>query len=97
MSKVWKKVVVVKTVELEVGIDEELLTSEFLDYYSKSFSEVDSPDDIFDTVGFQYVNCSERFAEGVGKVGGRFDREDDFPVIVKIDWEDVEVEVEDVE
>lgn len=96
MAKVWKKLTVTKTVELEVGIDEELLTPEFLEHYSKYFSEASHPDDIFDTVGFQYVNCSEKFAEGVGKVGGRFDKEDDFPVIVKQDWEDTEVEVEEV-
>lgn len=97
MSKVWKKVIVTKTVELEVGINEDLLTPEFLEHYSKYFSQADSPDTIFDTVGFQYVNCNEGFAEGVGKVGGRFDEEDDFPVIVKVDWEDSEVEVKEVE
>lgn len=96
MSKVWKKVVIVKTVELEVGIDEELLTPEFLEHYSRYFSEADSPDDIFDTVGFQYVNGGERFAEGVGKVGGRYDQEENFPVIVKQEYEDTEVGVEEV-
>lgn len=96
MSKVWKKVVIVKTVELEVGIDEELLTPEFLEHYSRYFSEVDFPEDIFDTVGFQYVNGVEGFAEGVGKVGGRYDQEENFPVIVKQEYEDTEVDVEEV-
>ena len=95
MAKVWKKVVVTKTIEMTVGVEDDRLTPEFLEHYSDHFSEVGSPDDIFDTVGFQYVNCSEKFAEGVGKVGGRFDKED-FPVIVKVDWEDLEVEVEEI-
>lgn len=97
MSKVWKKVVITKTTEVMIGIDEDRLTEEFLTHYSKHFSEAEDMYEIFDTVAFQYVNGGHRFAEGVGKVGGKFDKEDDFPVIVKELYEDTDVEVVETE
>ena len=93
MSKVWKKVVITKTTEVMIGIDDDRLTEEFLAHYSKHFSEVEDMSEIFDTVAFQYVNGGHQFAEGVGQVGGKFDKEDDFPVIVKELYEDTDVEV----
>lgn len=96
MSKVWRKVVVMKTVELVIGIDEDDLSEDSLQSFSKYFHHVDDEKGIFDTVAFQYVNGGHQFAEGVGQVGGEFDKEEDFPVIVKETYEDTEVEVMEV-
>lgn len=96
MTKVWKNVTVTKTVEMLVGIEEDRLTPEFLEYYSKYFHEADSPDEIFDAVAFQYVQGYEKFAEGVGNVGSaKWDkrREEEFAALVEIKHQDVEVEV----
>lgn len=92
MSKVWKKVTVTLTKELIVGIEEDSLTPLALDEFSKIMWDAYSAEDIFKTVGDQYVRCSEQFIEGVGKVGvGRA-----YPVTVQEEFEDTEVEVEEV-
>lgn len=92
MTKVYKKVTVVLTKELIIGVDEDCLTPEFLEHFSKYFWEVEDASEIFETCGDQYVRYSEHFIEGVGAVSSY---SIEGPVSVKEIYEDTEVEIED--
>lgn len=94
MAKVYKKITVTKTLEMIVGVEEDRLTPKFLEHFSKHFYGVDEPEDIFEAVGYQYVQGATNFAEGVGKVGDRWDKnKKDFAALVRVLVEDVELEV----
>ena len=92
MAKVYKKLTVTLTKELIVGIDESRLTDEALEAFSSYMWNVDSPEEIFETVGDQYVRCSTRFIEGVGEVESY---NGERPVSVEEVYEGIEVEIEE--
>lgn len=92
MAKVYKKLTVTLTKELIVGIDESRLTPEALKEFSSHMWNVDSTEEIFETVGDQYVRCSTHFIEGVGEVEGY---NGERPVSVEETYEDTEVEIEE--
>lgn len=91
MTKIYKKVTVVLTKELIIGIDQDCLTPEFLEHHSKYFHAVDTPDEIFETTGDQYVRCSETFIEGVGAVTN-WEEEGSVEVKEIDEWTDIEIE-----
>ena len=92
MAKVYKRVTVTLTKELIIGVDEDQLTPESLEHFSKYFWKAEDANEIFETCGDQYVRCSESFIEGVGAVSSyRMEG----PVSVKEIYEDTEVEIED--
>lgn len=93
MAKVWKKLTVTLTKEMTVGVDEECLTPEALELFSNYFWRVSDPDEIFDTIGDQYVRNGATFIEGVGKVSSW---NPEMPVQIIDDFEDTEVEITDV-
>lgn len=92
MAKVYKRVTVTLTKELVIGVDEDCLTQESLEVFSKHFWHVENPDDIFDTCGDQYVRGSTQFIEGVGEVQ---DGRSECTVSVKEIDEYTDVEVQD--